>query len=389
MAYSIQTLLNDVSSVIHGTTANKIPNVYGHINRAARQVLQDVDPKETQRILQLASQVFNDVYDYPCPTDLKNDRIIDLRLTAGRQPWEVFVQDYAVTFDSLKGYGLSNAIYTQWNTGVKTLRIEAPFLTSPVVLAPTSSTSGWSVTPGAANLTLDTTNYVSGSAALVMDLLAGSVTGYVENSTLNAVNLAANVNTSTMFTWVYLPSGSAITSVSIRWGSSAANYYTYTATTNQNGTVFQNGWNLIACPWVSATKVGTPNDSAYTYTRVTFAYNGVLQTGIKVDQIVSTIGYIFELQYYSKYMFRDPVTNAFQETVVDATDNDALINLDTDSYNLLFNKTAFYVAQALQGADAQYDATFFDSEYQNALKKYKKVNPSEALKKGEVLRNAK
>ena len=383
MSYSIQTLLNDVSSVIHGTTINKIPNVYGHINRAARQVLQDVDPKETTRIVQL-SQVFNSVFDYAIPTDVKGDRITDIRPQAGRNPSDIFVQDYAQTFDSQKLLGFTNAIYTQHNTGVKSLRIEAPTLTSPIQLCDTSTTTGWVATSGADSITLDSTNYVAGNGALVFNLLAGQASGYIENSTLNAVDLTSHVNVSTLFMWVYMPSGSAITSVNLRWGSSSANYYNYTATATQQGTAFVNGWNLLAFPWVSATKVGTPVNTSYTYSRVTVAYNSTLQTGFKVDNITSTLGHIFEIQYYSKYMFRNPTTNAFQETVVDAaTDSSTIINLDTESYNLLFNKVAFYVAQALQGSDASYDVTFFDSEYQNALKKYKAQNPSEVMKKSE------
>lgn len=384
MSYTISTLINDVSSVIHGTTANKVPNIYGHINRAARDLLLDVDPKETQRIVQLASQVFDDVFDYPIPVDVKGDRLVDLRLTAGRVPREVFVQDYAVTFDANKSLGLSNGIYTQWNTGVKSLRIEAPFLTAPVQLSSTSSTTGWSATTGASSLTLDSTNYVAGGGALVMNLDAGSSTGYIENSTLTSLDLTSHLNTSTLFVWVYLPTGSSITSVNLRWGSSSSNYYTYTATTTQQGTAFQNGWNLCAFPWVSATTVGSPDVTDITYTRVTFAYDSTLQTGVKVDNIISTLGYIFELQYYSKYLFRNASTNSFQETVTDSTDNNLVVNLDTESYNLLFNKTAFYVAQALQGADAAYDATFWDSEYRKSLARYQKLNPSEAIKKTEV-----
>lgn len=384
MSYTISTLINDVSSVIHGTTANKVPNIYGHINRAARDLLLDVDPKETQRIVQLASQVFDDVFDYPIPVDVKGDRLVDLRLTAGRVPREVFVQDYAVTFDANKSLGLSNGIYTQWNTGVKSLRIEAPFLTAPVQLSSTSSTTGWSATTGASSLTLDSTNYVAGGGALVMNLDAGSSTGYIENSTLTSLDLTSHLNTSTLFVWVYLPTGSSITSVNLRWGSSSSDYYTYTATTTQQGTTFQNGWNLCAFPWVSATTVGSPDVTDITYTRVTFAYDSTLQTGVKVDNIISTLGYIFELQYYSKYLFRNASTNSFQETVTDSTDNNLVVNLDTESYNLLFNKTAFYVAQALQGADAAYDATFWDSEYRKSLARYQKLNPSEAIKKTEV-----
>ena len=125
----ITTLLSDLSSVVHGTTTNKVPNIYGIINRAARAVLLDVDPKETQRITQL-NQVFNDVFDYPAPVDLKGDSFVDLRPQAGRNPGDIFQQNYAENFDAQKLLGLSNKVYTQWNSGVKTLRIEAPTLTA-------------------------------------------------------------------------------------------------------------------------------------------------------------------------------------------------------------------------------------------------------------------
>lgn len=385
MSYTIQTLLNDVTGVMHGTTANKIPNIYGAINRAARAVLLDVDPKETQRIVPLASQVFNNVFDYAIPVDVKGDRIIDLRLTAGRTPSEVFVQDYATTFDSQKLAGLSNAIYTQWNTGVKTIRIEAPFLQAPLTVCDTSTITGWTATTGAQNITLDTSNNVAGGGAIQFDLAAGSATGSIQISTLSPVDMTGKVNIDTEFFWVYLPTGASITSLNLKWGSDyTANYYTYTTTINQQGLAFQNGWNLIALPWSSATLVGSPTVTAYTSVQLTVAYNSTLQTGVKFCNLTSNTGYIFESQYYSKYLFRNASTNAFQETVTDSTDNAVIVNLDTDSYNLLFNKTAFFVAQSLQGSDAQYDATFFDNEYTNALKRYKALNPSEAMKKAET-----
>lgn len=383
MSYTITNLITDVSSVIHGTTANKVPNIYGHINRAARAVLLDVDPKETQRIVSLA-QVFNNVYDYAAPTDIKGDRTIDIRPQAGRTPFDIFTQDYALTFDSQKGFNLANAFYTQWNTGVKSLRIEAPTLTAPVTLSDTGSTTGWAATTGASTITIDTQNNVAGGGDLTFNLLASSSSGYIENSALTQLDLTTHQFVSTLFMWVYLPTAASVTSVELRWGSSPTAYYAYTATTTQQGTAFQNGWNLLAFPWISASTTGSPTITAMDTVRVTFNYNSTLQTGVKVCNITSALGYYFQLQYYSKYLFRNATTNAFQETVVDtATDAATIINLDTESYNLLFNKTAFYVAQALQGSDAQYDAIVWDTEYTNALKRYKAQNPSEALLKGE------
>ncbi len=386
MSYSVTNLLADIGSVTHGTTINKIPNIYGIINRAARAVLLDVDPKETQKIVNLA-QVFDDVFDYPCPEDLKGDREIDLRPQAGREPWQIFTQDYAQNFDANKLWSTANKIYTQWNTGVKTLRIEAPTLTAPVTICDTGSTTGWAATTGASSITLETQNSVAGGGALKFNLVAGQASGYIENSTLTQIDLSSHANISTLFLWVYMPDASDITSVNLRWGSSASvitsGYYDLTVTATQQGNAFVDGWNLLAFPWVSATTNGTPDNTAVDYVRVTFAYNSTLQTGVMVDNLTSNLGYIFELQYYSKYLFRDASTNAFQETVDSSVDNSKIINFDTESYNLLFNKTAFYVCQALQGADAEYDADYWQTEYQNALTRYRAQNPSEAMKKAE------
>lgn len=388
MAYSVQDVLNDLTSVTHGTTVNKIPNVYGILSRAAREVLADVNPKETQKIVQL-SQVFNNVFDYACPTDVKGDEFIDIRPQAGRKPSDIFQQGYEQWFDANKGVSWKNKIYTQWNTGIKTLRIEAPTLTSPITITDTSSTTGWTATSGAGNIGVDTINNVAGGGAITFDLAAGPTSGSIQISTLTPLNLTPNVNIDTEFYWVYLPNGAGITSLDLRWGSDiTANYYHLLVTVNQQGNAFVNGWNLIAIPWVSATKVGTPVVTAFDSVQLIVNYNGAAQTGLKFCNLTSNTGYIFEAVYYSKYLFRDPSTNAFQEKVSDVTDINKILNLDTDSYDIYFNKVAFLVAQSLQGADAEYDANYFGGEdgqgglYGNSLKKYQAKNPSESMIKG-------
>ncbi len=51
--YNVQDLKNDLTGILHGTTTNQIQNLDGVINRAARQLLLDVDPQETKRIVEL------------------------------------------------------------------------------------------------------------------------------------------------------------------------------------------------------------------------------------------------------------------------------------------------------------------------------------------------
>lgn len=381
---NIQTLLSDLTSVVHGTTVNKVPNIYGMINRAARAVLLDVDPKETQRIVQM-TQIFNDVFDYPLPPDVKGDKIVDLRLQAGRTPWDIFQQGYAENFDAEKLVSFKNKIYTQWNTGIKTVRIEAPFLTQPVTITDTSSITDWQG-QFISNLHLNTANAPSNNGALVFNLDAGNPVGEIYNTNLTPIDLSSHENISTLFFWVYLPDATAIDSVTLIWGSQyQVDNWEYAVTQTQQGTAFQNGWNLLAAPWVDAIVNGTPDASKISFVAVDYSNPGqTLQTGVQLSTITSALGFYFDLQYYSKYLFRDPATNVFQEAVIDSSDNNKLINLDTESYNLLFNKTAFYIAQSLQGADAEYDASYWDSEYQLALKNYKGQNPSEQKLKGSI-----
>jgi hypothetical protein len=382
MAYSITTVINDLAGVVHGTTVNKIPNLYGVLSRTARQVLLDVDPKETQRIVTL-SPVFDNVFDYPAPPDLKGDRIVDIRPQAGRNSTDVFTQGYGTSFDANKSVSYDKKIYTQWNTGVKTLRIQDPAITSPVTITDTSTITGWSTAYGATNLSLDTTANVAGGGALQFDLIQGQTTAQLSNSTLTPLNLANNANISTLFLWVFMPNALAINSVQLIFGSDlTTNYFQETVTTTQQGTAFQNGWNLLAFPWATATQINTPITTAINSVSTVFNTTGAAVAGMKIDNLTSNLPAVLQAVYYSKYLFRDPSTNAFQETVVDYTDNGKLINLDTDSYNLFFNKAAYFISQQLQGADAAYDTTFWDNEYQMALQRYKGLNPSEAMNKG-------
>lgn len=387
MAYTVQLLLNDIAGAVHGTTLNKIPNLFGAINRAASAVLLDVDPKETQRILQISSQVFNSVYDYPAPDDVKGDRFIDIRPQAGRLPGEQFTQGYGTDFDLFKGISWDNKIYTQWNTGLKTMRIQAPFLTSPVTLTDTSSTLGWTAGDDASNIHLDTNNAVAGGGALVFDLAfnAGATDGFIENSTLTPIDYTNYLNVSNGFLWVYLPNSTPVTDVIAYWGSSTSDYYS-SEIRPFNGGSLQNGWNLLSCEWDQATFVGSPDVSSMDYARVQVQYDGTAQTGVKICNFTFNLGYIFDAVYYSKFLFRDPTTGAFVERI-DPTKTDYIINLDTDSWPLLFNKTAYYIAQQLQGADADYDASFWGGEdgqggeYGVALARYSALNPSESMVK--------
>ena len=382
MSYSITDLKNDLTGITHNTQLNQITNLYGVINRAARQLLLDIDPQETKRTVEFVNPIFNNVYDYPIAADVKGNTIIDVFPQVNRIPRDIWSQAYNQAFDLAKNslYAMANMFTMNFNTGVKTVRINAPFLNPPVFINQAESITNngtWVITTGT-NLTVDNTNYVTGSGSLKFNT---TTTCYLENSTMTAVDISKYLNQSSLFVWVYLPTASNIASVDLRWGSSNANYYHSTQTTNQQGNAFVNGWNMIQCDWKAATVVGTPDPTKINYLRVTLTASGTntgVNNGCHINGIQSILGSILSYEYYSKYMFRDASTGAFQETV---TDDSNLINLDTETFNLLFNLTAYYTLQQQQGLDALFfDAGFFKTAYDQGVARYKAVYKSERTK---------
>lgn len=380
MAYNITSLKADLTGVLHGTTNNQIQGLDNLINRAARQLLLDVDPQETKRVVEFTNPIFNTVFQYPIAADVKGNRLIDIRPQINRIPRDVWSQAYNQAFDLAKNniFIMANMFTVNFNTGVKTLLINAPYLNPPVIVnqAENLTNNGtWAAGGTASNISIDNANFVSGAGALKFDVTTGAA--YVENSTMSAVDLSAFVNQSSLFTWVYVPTGATLTSVNLRWGSSSTAYYDETVTQTQQATAFVNGWNLCQFPWSSASTTGSPSSSAINYLRVTLNVTGSM-TGCRVNLVESILGTILEYEYYSKYLFRNASTGTFQETVLDDSD---LINLDTESYNLLFNLVAHLATQQQQGLDATfYDGSFFGQKYQESLARYKALYKSEAQK---------
>jgi hypothetical protein len=382
MAYDVAKLKQDLEGIIHGTTLNQITNLNSVIDRAARQILLDVDPQETIRIIDLPNALYNGIYNYPCPTDLKGNKIIDVRPQVSRNFQDVYSQTYNQTFDLTKAYTLAPEFTINFNTGVKSLRLSNPQLLTGIIINPANtiaSNGTWSVGGNATSLAQDDVNFATNGSSLSFNLSAGAdpSTGYLENSTMSSVDLSAHEDQSNLFLWTYFPTGLDIDSVKLQWGTDSSNYWERTATVTQENAVFQDGWNLLQYQWLGSTETGAPDSSDIQYLRVTWTYNGDLQTSMRLNAISSVLGQIWQIEYYSKYLFRDLSTGAFQETV---TDDSNLINLDTETYNLLTYKAAILASQQQAGSEGVFDNSFLTKEYAACLSRYKALYKSQIIK---------
>ena len=97
--------------------------------------------------------------------------------------------------------------------------------------------------------------------------------GTITNSTFNAVNLQSYKDRSNIYFDIFIPEIGNLTSISLKWGSSASDYYSASATTDYLGNSFIVGWNKVKFVWDSSIVVGTPVDTAIDYLQVTIAYS--------------------------------------------------------------------------------------------------------------------
>lgn len=372
MSYTIANLKDDLTRTLHGSSLRKLSDVLGIIKQAGRDVLQDVDVAETKRESQITNAIYDKVYDYQLPSDLKSNKIIDIFPQSGRGVHDSSRQSYAQYFEKNKE---NDTFYIKYDTGAKTLRYTKA-LTAGTTIASMNSITDWNIGGDINNLSKDTLQYISGGASLKFDLNGTGTSGYLENTSLTAQDLSDYEDEGAFFLWVYMPDASAISSVELRWGSDASNYWYNTVTAKQDGNPFSNGWNLLNFEWDGATQVGSPDSSDIDTVRITASYDGTAETDLRIDNLVYRKGEIFNISYYSKHLFAS-TAGAFKESPTLDTDT---VNLDTDSYNLLLSKTAEIAAQELQGEDSAFDLSYFKGEYERKKAQYKKTNKSEAQK---------
>lgn len=352
--YTWSDCQEDLRGLLHGTELNKIKNLTRAAWRAGRNLLAKVNPAETRQIVQIT--LYDGVYDYALESDFK--QMVDLRPQVSRQLSDNFAQKRSEDFDLNKALK-NNLIQIKDDGGTKSLRVAKTLTPSKTVVEELDATTGWAVVGDATNLTADSLDYVSGGASLNFDLNASGSAGGIEKSTISpAVDLTDHDEKSSLFAWVYLPDISIITNVILRWGNDTSNYWSRTVTAAHNESAFHNGWNLLRFDWNGATETGTVAPASIDYLRITVTYNGTAETDIRVDHIFSSLGKIWEIEYYSNAIFRATGGTFKSQPTLD-TD---ILNLAEDSYNIFLFELAFFLAQQLQGEDSSFDAKFFKEE---------------------------
>jgi len=353
-----------------------VSDVYNLIYEAAGNMLLKMDPAETKRVVQIQNALYDKVYSYSVPSDLKGDAFVDIRPQYGRLVSDNFNNTTPKEFDL---YKTDRTFAVENNSGVKTVKISAAQTLGLTIHEMNSLTldGTWVVGGNATAIAVDTLNFLTGNGSIQFNINAGATSSWIENLTMSVKDLSNYVTNGAYFLYVYIPNITIITAVSLRIGASSSNYLSQTVTNRSDATGFQVGWNLVRFDAASMVATGTPNVPATDYVRVTFTTTTAAVTGVRVENIVARFGKIYEAVYYSKYLFKSSA-GIWQEKPL--ADED-FINLDTDSFNILMAECSLILAQQIQGEDSRYDVDFWENFLANAYKQYAGTNKSERLKK--------
>lgn len=314
---TIKGIINSKLQQVSGTLSDA--NFNNALNMALDSLQLEIDFPESERTYPLMP-VFRGQNAYTPPSDLKGDAILSIR------PWissDVTMdtnldKNQTGEFDrNLFWLDTEGKLAIEYDQGTKILRLFPHFDQSVNYTLHDCNTYNqngtWTAdtaTSDAANVATDAGLFVQGSGSVKFDIIAAqTVSNFAQlsNSTMSAVNVSAAIRgKSSVFLDTYFPTSSAYTSITLRFGSSAANYFTKTITAPFIGS-FKQYWNTLAFDFQTATQVGTPDLTALNYLNYRMDYAGSLtdQVSVRIDNIVLRDGALYEIKYYTNNVVQD------------------------------------------------------------------------------------
>lgn len=345
---------------------------YSLFEEAGNNLLSHIDPYETVRHSEV--NLFNQIYDYASPTDLKGKKILDIR-PQGRRESTDFRQTYTEDFDRDKEFQ-NDWFSVEFDEGTKFVRINKD-VSNSLTVTDTESTS-YTAGVGVTNIAEDTILKLNGEKSIRFDVALGQ---NLITFAGTALDMTQHEQKSSLFLETYLPDSSIITSIKVRIGSSDANYYEITGVIHY-GTV-RNGINLYRFDWNGATETGTVDIANVDYVRYEITTTAI-DTDVRIGTLSSKLPTPMEMLYYSNALFRPASGTTWLSKPTQDTD---IINLETEAQNLFVYEACLIIADDLQyEAEAQKFRTHLGIDGlgqmtgQGLYGSYKKDKPSEAIR---------
>jgi len=391
--YTYSQIQRDLNAKIHGKRANLTSGESGDtnverdlINSAVRIAMSDVDFRGHIRESVLTPNLMDNNYDYALPTDVKADKIIDLRpqATDSRGEFETYDIVPQAEFDRRKK--VETGIATIMNDDLtRILRVSADVVDATLVVSSLEDTAWGSFDTDAVNdsdVKVDQDDFIEGNGSIRFQTDTTDTTDStvgIQNDSIDDLDITSYLARGSAFVDAKLTvADTGIHQISLRLGSDSNNYYQISDSNQNDCSAFVSGWNKIRWDLANKTTVGTPVDTAIDYAAIfwsrdttTTALLHLNDTDWGFDNLILKRGKYYLLSYYSDRAWQD---TAFALAENSTHDSHALL-LRGDEVDLVMMKCAELAAQYLRDEN---DQAYYAKEYERLKKIYLMNNPSQA-----------
>lgn len=300
---SVGELKDSLGSLLVGVTLDNVTDLNGSLERSARAMAQYIKVPEASG--KSNYMIFDGVTDYIPPDTIFGGSVTDFRpIGQPRTYLDDVYKMYVKDFDISKGYFYDGVHLTfDPNNGQPIMRVESARAVARIIIDGMNDTSGWTAGGNASNLAKDTTVYYNQPAALRFTLAAAGSAGYIERTLANTLDLTDYEGVGSVFLAVDSPSASAITSWSIRLGSSPTSYFTVTNTEGFTGPFVADDYQIIQFDLANAIETGNVDIENVDYARITANYDGTAMTNVRVGAFFTSLPIPYQLTNASAAIF--------------------------------------------------------------------------------------
>jgi len=380
--YTYQNFYDTLDGKLH----NKITNLTDPrqtINDAVRHVTADLDLRTAKRKAAVSPNIFEDVYDYACPADMKGVSLIDVLPQVNRKIDSEFEMTTEEEFDRMKTI---NKMMVAFADDAMMRKIRISFLLENddtlVISGLDSLTDGggtWIAFGDGTGLSEDNDDFVIGSGSIKWAINAvGGTTAGIDNQGLSQFDITDYISNGSGFVFAKITSATNITNFILKITDSNGKHVTKTVTSDNAGNAFAAGWSLLRFDMATATVDAGFDPTLCIGARVYMTKAGakISETDYHFDWLVLKRGQIHQILYYSKYPWQTSAGVWIENSTVVGD----LLNADTEEFELMLIKAAELGMQELREAA---DVKYFQNEYRNAnftgkADRYELRHPSEA-----------
>lgn len=389
--YEVGDIIKDVNRKLHAGGVDQTQDFYGALDEARRNMIKKCSPPELVRKAYIEEVLYDRVDKYAIPQDLKYKEVVNINLLSGYRNVEVLerplLQVYSRKF-SQKRPGARNVFSINYENGLKTMSVfnlRGMYKGTQRLIHDCNALNDngtWNVGGNIVDLREDKLRFLTGTGSLEFDINDSDTTGFIENHTLEAVDISDFISQGAVLNVFDIPVQDIITSIKITLGSNSSDLttdlYQFTVNRPHDGNEFYAGWNTLRFPIRDFSQVGTPNPKAITYVRFDITTTGKAMSNLHLENITAKKGTVFEVTYNSSRSFIDPVTGVWKAKATASSDR---IPLEEEAYQILMLETALVIQKELYGNSmgAKSDVADIEEEVGKAYSFFREKFPSELI----------